>query len=80
MSGPLVIIFQLLVLIFSVMIHEISHGVVALKLGDPTAKNAGRLTLNPLRHLDPVGSFLLPAFLFLPDSPGRKFMPCEMVT
>lgn len=69
MSTPLLIIFQLIVLIFSVMIHEISHGAVALKLGDQTAKRAGRLTLNPLRHLDPIGSFLLPLFLFLLGGP-----------
>ena len=69
MNSPLVIIFQLLVLIFSVMIHEISHGAVALRLGDPTAKNAGRLTLNPLKHLDFIGSFLLPLALFFLGGP-----------
>ena len=53
-------IFQILVLIFSVVIHEVSHGVVANALGDPTAKLARRLTLNPLAHLDFFGSFLLP--------------------
>ena len=58
------LIFQLLVLIFSVMIHEISHGYVAEKLGDQTAKLAGRLTLNPLKHIDPIGSIILPAVLF----------------
>lgn len=47
------------------VLHEVSHGVVANKLGDPTAKLAGRLTLNPLPHLDPVGSVLLPGFLIL---------------
>jgi len=44
----------------SVVIHEVSHGYAALVLGDPTAKYQGRLTLNPLSHLDPVGSFLVP--------------------
>lgn len=44
----------------SVVIHEVSHGYAALALGDPTAKYQGRLTLNPLSHLDPVGSFLVP--------------------
>jgi len=58
------LIFQLAVLLFSVMIHEVSHGAVALKLGDPTAKDAGRLTLNPIKHLDFFGSFLLPVLLF----------------
>lgn len=61
----LILIFQLAVLLFSVMIHEVSHGAVALKLGDPTAKNAGRLTLNPLKHLDAFGSLLLPISLFI---------------
>lgn len=53
-------IFQIIILIFSVVIHEVSHGVVANRLGDPTAKYAGRLTLNPLKHLDPFGSVILP--------------------
>jgi Zn-dependent protease len=45
--------------------HEVAHGLVALRLGDPTAKRAGRLSLNPLRHLDPIGSVLLPLALIL---------------
>jgi len=53
------------VLIYSVVIHEIAHGAVANSLGDPTAKFSGRLSLNPLKHLDWFGSFLLPLFLFL---------------
>ncbi len=53
----LIIIF---ILIISVVIHEVSHGYAALALGDPTAKYEGRLTLNPLTHLDPVGSVLVP--------------------
>jgi Zn-dependent protease len=44
----------------SVVIHEVSHGYAALALGDPTAKYQGRLTLNPISHLDPIGSFLVP--------------------
>lgn len=58
-------IFSLIVLLFSVVIHEISHGAVAYSLGDPTAKYAGRLTLNPLKHLDPFGSIILPLFLVI---------------
>lgn len=58
------LLFQLAVLIFSVMIHEVSHGYVAEYLGDPTARLAGRLTFNPLKHLDPFGSFLLPVMLY----------------
>lgn len=59
------VIFTLIVLLYSVIVHEIAHGAVALRLGDPTAKLAGRLTLNPLKHLDPFGSVLLPLLLFL---------------
>ncbi|MGB9743096.1 MAG: site-2 protease family protein [Minisyncoccales bacterium] len=63
------IIFYLIILIFSVIIHEIAHGSVANVLGDPTAKNAGRLSLNPLKHLDFFGSFLVPFFLIILQSP-----------
>jgi len=61
-------IFTIIVLIFSIIIHEVAHGYAAYALGDPTAKLAKRLTLNPLRHLDPVGSLLLPALLVLSHS------------
>lgn len=50
-------------LIISVVIHEYSHGKVADRLGDPTAKIAGRLTLNPIPHIDPIGSIILPLLL-----------------
>jgi len=63
-------IFSVAVLIFSVIIHEISHGAVASRLGDQTAKNAGRLTLNPLRHIDFVGTIILPIFLILTTGRG----------
>ncbi len=53
-------LFIVIILIMSVVIHEVSHGYAALALGDPTAKYQGRLTLNPISHLDPVGSFLIP--------------------
>ncbi|OHA32118.1 MAG: hypothetical protein A2928_01395 [Candidatus Taylorbacteria bacterium RIFCSPLOWO2_01_FULL_45_15b] len=53
-------IFSLIILIISVIIHEISHGYMALHLGDTTAKYAGRLTLNPISHIDPIGSILVP--------------------
>ncbi len=52
--------FQIAVLIFSVIIHEVAHGYAASYLGDQTARYQGRLTLNPLKHLDPFGSFLVP--------------------
>jgi len=58
-------IFLILILILSIVIHEVSHGAMANHLGDPTAKYAGRLTLNPLRHLDPIGSVILPIFLVI---------------
>jgi len=58
-------IFLIAILIMSVVVHEVSHGFIALALGDFTAKYAGRLTLNPLKHLDPVGSFLFPALLVM---------------
>lgn len=53
------------ILILSIMLHEVSHGWAALALGDDTAKRAGRLTLNPLNHIDPIGSILVPGVLFL---------------
>jgi len=49
-------------LIVAIILHEISHGVIALILGDDTAKRAGRLTLNPIPHIDPFGSIVLPVF------------------
>src|ERR1700685_4650956 len=58
-------IIYFLVLVPSIILHEISHGVVALAFGDDTAKRAGRLTLNPLKHVDPVGTLLVPAVLSL---------------
>ena len=58
-------IFLIAILIMSVVLHEVSHGVVANVLGDPTAKNAGRLTLTPIPHLDPIGSIILPGALIL---------------
>ena len=59
------IIFQLAILIFSIIIHEISHGFAALALGDRTAKYAGRLTLNPIPHIDLLGSIIVPLISFL---------------
>src|SRR5260221_10394776 len=66
MSGAFIFIFELVVLIFSVIIHEVSHGYVAETLGDSTARDAGRLTLNPIKHIDPFGSIILPALLAIP--------------
>jgi Zn-dependent protease len=62
-------IFLIVIIIFSAIIHEVMHGFAADKLGDPTARYAGRLTLNPIPHIDPFGSILLPAILILSGSP-----------
>lgn len=64
MEAFFLVIFQILVVLFSIVIHEVSHGLMALSLGDQTAKNAGRLTLNPLPHLDLFGSIILPFLTF----------------
>ena len=62
------IVFTVIVLILSVIVHEIAHGYAANALGDPTAKLAGRLTLNPLPHIDPVGSILIPGLMVLTNA------------
>jgi len=61
-------IFSLIILLFSVIIHEIAHGSVALFLGDTTAKREGRLTLNPIKHIDPFGTIILPLLLMISGS------------
>lgn len=63
------LIFGVLVLMFSAILHEVAHGYMANYLGDPTARLGGRLTLNPLPHIDPIGSIFLPAILVLTHSP-----------
>ena len=55
--------------VFAVTVHEVAHGWVANRLGDPTAAQMGRLTLNPLRHIDPIGSVLVPVALKLMGAP-----------
>ncbi|MFZ1075064.1 MAG: site-2 protease family protein [Minisyncoccia bacterium] len=62
-------ILTFIVLILSVIAHEVAHGYAANSLGDPTARLAGRLTLNPIPHIDPLGSIILPALLMLTNSP-----------
>lgn len=57
--------FLLATIIPSIILHEVSHGVVALRFGDDTAQRAGRLTLNPVKHVDPFGTLILPALLSL---------------
>jgi len=63
------LIFGVLVLAFSAILHEVAHGYMANHLGDPTARLAGRLTLNPVKHIDPLGTLILPAILLLTHSP-----------
>lgn len=62
-------IFPIIIFIFSVIIHEVSHGYVAYMQGDNTAKFAGRLTLNPIPHIDMFGSIILPLLLIFSGSP-----------
>lgn len=58
------IILWVIPLLFAITVHETAHGWVASKCGDPTAKLLGRLTLNPLKHIDPIGTIIVPAILF----------------
>lgn len=65
MTNEIVLIaFYIIIFLYSVILHEVSHGVVALRLGDPTAKYAGRLNLNPFNHLELWGSIILPVMMF----------------
>ena len=63
------LVIMIVPLLFAVTFHEVAHGWVAYRLGDPTAKWSGRLTLNPIKHLDLMGSFILPLMLFFFRSP-----------
>jgi len=62
-------LFSLVVVLFSIILHECAHGLAAERLGDPTARQAGRITLNPIPHLDPIGSILLPGIMLIIGSP-----------
>lgn len=66
---PEFLAFSIVILLFSVIVHEVMHGVVAKRFGDHTAERAGRLTLNPLPHIDLFGTILLPGLLILSGSP-----------
>lgn len=68
MLNILFFLIFIFILIYSIIIHEVSHGLVADYLGDPTAKLMKRLTLNPLPHIDPIGSILLPLMLIISGS------------
>ncbi len=63
------IIASILALMVAIIGHEIMHGYIAYKYGDPTAKLAGRLSINPLVHIDPVGTILVPAILYITNAP-----------
>ncbi|MBW1990392.1 MAG: site-2 protease family protein, partial [Deltaproteobacteria bacterium] len=63
------IILQVAALVMAVTIHEVAHGWTAWRCGDPTARMMGRITANPIKHLDPVGSVILPLLLVLTRSP-----------
>lgn len=61
-------IFYIIILILSVMVHEVAHGFMADKEGDPTAKLSGRLSLNPIKHIDPIGTVILPLLLVITNA------------
>ena len=63
------IALQLFVILFAITVHEASHGWAANKMGDPTAYNMGRVTLNPIAHIDPIGTVLLPVMLVIMGAP-----------
>ncbi len=62
------IVLSIVPLMFAIILHEVSHGWVAEKLGDPTARMSGRITLNPISHVDPIGTIVLPGILLLTGS------------
>lgn len=62
-------IIMLICFVPAIVVHEVSHGFVAWKLGDPTAKSQGRLSLNPIKHIDPFGTVVLPLLLMISGSP-----------
>lgn len=63
---PEFLALSIIILLFSVILHEVMHGLVALRFGDHTAQRAGRLTLNPIPHIDLIGTILLPALVLIP--------------
>lgn len=64
----MITLFSVLILIFSVIIHEVAHGAMAERLGDKTARDMGRITLNPIKHIDILGSIIVPLFLIITKS------------
>ena len=79
-EGILSLVVILGVILFSMVLHELAHGLVAYWLGDETAKDDGRLTLNPVKHIDPVMSILVPVLLYMSGGPifgGAKPVPVD---
>lgn len=69
-----ILFFSLIILLFSIILHECAHGLMAERHGDPTARDAGRITLNPISHLDPIGSILLPGIMILMSLAGAPLI------
>ena len=65
------VICSILAFVPAIVLHEMGHAYAAYKLGDPTAKRAGRLSFNPLRHIDPFGTVIMPLFLMVTTQPPR---------
>lgn len=76
MSGfdPLAVIYFIVALVPAIVLHELSHGIVADRMGDTTPRLMGRLTLNPVKHADPFGSLILPGLLLLPRLFGQDVL------
>lgn len=77
-TNILYILIILVIVVFSVILHELAHGIVAYFLGDHTAKDAGRLTFNPIKHIDPYMSIIIPVILYMLKAPvfgGAKPVP-----
>ena len=66
------IVFQLIAFLFAISVHESAHAWMANLRGDPTARMLGRITLNPIKHIDPVGTLLLPAVAMFFHAPGDR--------
>src|ERR1035437_10223786 len=63
------IVFQIIVFLFAISVHESAHAWMASRLGDPTARMLGRVSLNPIKHIDPIGTILLPAIAMITHFP-----------
>ncbi len=72
---PLTVLYYVITLLPAIVLHELSHGLVADRMGDPTPRTHGRLTVNPARHIDPFGTMVLPGLLLLPYLFGRGGNP-----